>query len=440
MAGFSLKLVACSVQLPLSSFPQEDSLMQIYKVGGAVRDHLLGRPVTEVDWVVVGASAEDMLAQGYRPVGADFPVFLHPETGEEYALARTERKSGRGYGGFTFYASPDVSLEEDLIRRDLTINAMAESPEGELVDPYGGQRDLEARLLRHVSPAFAEDPLRVLRVARFAARYAPLGFRVAPDTQALMRQLSESGELDALTPERSWKEISRALMEPRPDVFIEVLRDCGALAALFPEIDALFGVPQPAQHHPEIDTGAHVLAVLSQCAEHDQPLTVRWACLLHDLGKGLTPEAEWPKHHAHEATGRRLIAAVNARCKAPRDCQELALLVGEYHTHAHRALELRPNTLLELLQYFDIYRRPQRFEEFLAACEMDARGRKGLEQRDYPQASYLRGAADAARAVSVQPLLEKGLQGAELGEALRLERLKALKAYKARMQSETDPK
>jgi tRNA nucleotidyltransferase (CCA-adding enzyme) len=404
--------------------------MEIYKVGGAVRDRLLGRPVTEVDWVVVGASAEQMSELGYRAVGADFPVFLHPQSGEEYALARTERKSGRGYGGFTFHASPDVTLEEDLVRRDLTVNAMAEDAQGRLIDPYGGQRDLAARLLRHVSPAFAEDPLRVLRVARFAARYAPLGFRVAPETLVLMRQLSESGELRALTAERSWKEISRALLEPRPDVFVQVLRDCGALAELLPEVDALFGVPQTAVHHPEIDTGEHVLRVLRQCAEHDQPLLVRWACLLHDVGKGLTPRVEWPRHIAHEQKGRKLIDAVNARCKVPRDCAELALLVGEFHTHSHRAMELRSNTLLELLQRFDIYRRPQRFEEFIAACEMDARGRLGLEQRAYPQAAYLRGAAACARAVPIQPLLEQGLKGAELGQALQDQRLKALKAYK----------
>ncbi|CDF81913.1 Multifunctional CCA protein [Pseudomonas knackmussii B13] len=405
--------------------------MQIYKVGGAVRDRLLGQPTSDIDWVVVGASAEDMLEKGYRPVGADFPVFLHPKSGEEYALARTERKSGRGYGGFTFYASPDVTLEEDLIRRDLTINAMAEDDQGRVIDPYGGERDLQARLLRHVSPAFVEDPLRVLRVARFAARFAPLGFRVADETLELMRELSDSGELEALTPERTWKEISRALMETRPDVFIQVLRDCNALSVLMPEVDALFGVPQPAEHHPEIDTGEHLLAVLRQCAEHKQPLTVRWACLLHDLGKARTRREDWPKHIAHEHLGLPLIDAVNARFKVPRDCQELARLVGEYHTHAHRALELRPNTLLELLQAFDVYRRPQRFEEFIAASEMDARGRHGLEQRAYPQADYLRGAAQAAREVAVQPLLEKGFKGAELGEALKRERLNALKTYKA---------
>lgn len=404
--------------------------MQIYKVGGAVRDRLLGRPVEEIDWVVVGASAEQMLELGYRPVGADFPVFLHPDSGEEYALARTERKSGRGYGGFVFHASPEVTLEEDLIRRDLTVNAMAEDAQGRLIDPHGGQQDLQARVLRHVSPAFAEDPLRVLRVARFAARYAPLGFSVATETLALMRQLAESGELSALTPERCWKEISRALLEPRPDVFVQVLRDCGALAELLPEVDALFGVPQPPAHHPEIDTGVHVLGVLRQCAEHEQPLTVRWACLLHDVGKGLTPEAEWPRHIAHEHKGLRLIQAINQRCKAPRDCAELALLVGELHTHGHRALELRPSTLLELLQRFDVFRRPQRFAEFVAACEMDARGRRGLEQRDYPQAAYLLGAAAAARQVAVKPLLDTGFKGAELGEALDRERLQALKRYK----------
>ncbi|KJK09295.1 Multifunctional CCA protein [compost metagenome] len=404
--------------------------MQIYKVGGAVRDRLLGQPVSDIDWVVVGASAEQMQALGYRPVGADFPVFIHPQSGEEYALARTERKSGRGYGGFTFHASPEVTLEEDLIRRDLTINAMAEDEQGIVSDPYHGQKDLEDRILRHVSPAFAEDPLRVLRVARFAARYAGLGFTVAEETIELMRQLSESGELQALTAERSWKEIARALMEDKPQVFIQVLRDCGALKELMPELDALFGVPQPAAHHPEIDSGIHTLSVLEQAAQHQQPLTVRWACLLHDLGKGTTPESQWPRHIAHEQRGLKLINAVNQRFKVPRDCQELALLVGEYHTHCHRALELKASTLLELLQRFDVYRRPQRFEEFIAACEMDARGRKGLEQRDYPQADYLRGAAAAARAVQVQPLVQSGLTGQALGEALKVERLKALKTYK----------
>ncbi|MCG8292467.1 multifunctional CCA addition/repair protein [Pseudomonas entomophila] len=373
--------------------------MQIYKVGGAVRDRLLGRPVSDVDWLVVGATVEQMQAQGFRPVGADFPVFLHPKTGEEYALARTERKSGRGYGGFTFHASPDVTLEEDLIRRDLTINAMAEDEHGNLYDPYHGKTDLDQRILRHVSPAFAEDPLRVLRVARFAARYAPLGFRVADETLELMRQIAGSGELQALTAERSWKEIERALMEEQPQVFIEVLRACGALKELMPEVDALF--------EGEAGQGAHTLAVLQQAAEHQQPLAVRWACLLLALGE-------------------KQIKAVNQRFKAPRECQELAMLVGEFHEQGHRAMDLAPEVLLELLQKFDVYRRPQRFEEFIEACRMDAL----REGQDYPQAEYLRGAATAAKAVDVKPLLDSGLTGQALGGALKAARLSALQAYK----------
>lgn len=400
--------------------------MRVYKVGGAVRDRLLGRSVTETDWVVVGADAEALLAQGFRPVGADFPVFLHPHTGEEYALARTERKSGHGYGGFVFYAHPSVTLEDDLIRRDLTINAIAEDADGQLIDPYGGQRDLAARLLRHLSPAFAEDPLRVWRVARFAARYAPLGFTVAPETMQLMRELVESGELNELTPERVWKEIARALMEPRPDVFLQVLRDCGALAAYLPEIDALFGVPQTATYHPEIDTGVHIQMVLQQCAVHEQPLDVRWACLLHDLGKGLTDPALWPRHLGHEQRGLRLIKAVNQRCKVPRECAELAVLVGEYHTHAHRARELRADTLAKLLQTFDAYRRPERFGHFIAAAEMDARGRLGFESAPYPQAAYLREALSVVQAITAQPFLAQGVQGAALGVALQQARCAAL--------------
>lgn len=405
--------------------------MQIFKVGGAVRDQLLGRPVVDIDWVVVGATPEQMRAQGYRPVGDDFPVFLHPTSGEEYALARTERKSGHGYGGFTFHTSPDVTLEDDLLRRDLTVNAMAQADDGTILDPYGGQADLAARILRHVSPAFAEDPLRVLRVARFAARYAYLGFTVAAETLALMRSLAESGELQHLTAERIWQEFARALMEDNPEVFIEVLRDCGALKALLPEVDVLFGVPQPAEHHPEIDTGAHILSVLQQCARFKQTLNIRWACLLHDLGKGTTKPELWPRHIAHEKHGLPLIKKVNKRFKAPNECAELALLVGEYHTHAHRALELRPETLLKLLMSFDIMRRPQRFDNFVAASEMDSRGRLGLEDRLYPQADYLRNAAEVVRTVSVKPLLEKGLRGAELGLALNAERLRTLQAYVA---------
>ncbi|WP_342247856.1 multifunctional CCA addition/repair protein [Pseudomonas sp. OTU2001] len=366
--------------------------MHIYKVGGAVRDRLLGRPVSDIDWLVVGATVEEMHAKGFRPVGADFPVFLHPKTGEEYALARTERKSGRGYGGFTFHASPDVTLEEDLIRRDLTINAMAEDEMGTVYDPYHGQDDLDQRLLRHVSPAFAEDPLRVLRVARFAARYAPLGFRVADETLELMRQISASGELQALTAERSWKEIERALMEAQPQVFFQVLHACGALRELLPEFD---------------DT-PKALAALEQAAMHEQTLQVRWACLLQSL----TPGA---------------IKAVNQRLKAPRECQELALLTGECLKLGNQAQELPATALLELLQKFDVYRRPQRFEDFLIACEMTALGEG---KAGYPQADYLRGAAAAARAVDVKPLVLTGLTGQALGEALKGERLKALEAYK----------
>lgn len=403
--------------------------MQIFKVGGAVRDQLLGRAVVDIDWVVVGATPEQMRAEGFRPVGDDFPVFLHPKTSEEYALARTERKSGHGYGGFTFHTSPDVTLEDDLLRRDLTVNAMAQDANGTIFDPYGGQADLAARVLRHVSPAFAEDPLRVLRVARFAARYAYLGFSVAPETLNLMRQLSESGELAHLTAERIWQEFAHALMEDNPEVFIQVLHDCGALKALLPEVDVLFGVPQPAEHHPEIDTGVHILSVLQQCARFKQTLNVRWACLLHDVGKGTTDPQAWPQHIAHEKHGLPLIKNVNKRFKAPNECAELALLVGEYHTHAHRALELRPETLLKLLMKFDIMRRPQRFDDFISASEMDSRGRLGLEERLYPQAEYLRQAAATMRAVSVKPLLEQGLQGAELGQALNVERLNALQNY-----------
>ena len=403
--------------------------MQIFKVGGAVRDQLLGRAVVDIDWVVVGATPEQMRAEGFRPVGDDFPVFLHPKTSEEYALARTERKSGHGYGGFTFHTSPDVTLEDDLLRRDLTVNAMAQDANGTIFDPYGGQADLAARVLRHVSPAFAEDPLRVLRVARFAARYAYLGFSVAPETLNLMRELSESGELAHLTAERVWQEFAHALMEDNPEVFIQVLHDCGALKALLPEVDVLFGVPQPAEHHPEIDTGVHILSVLQQCARFKQTLNVRWACLLHDVGKGTTDPQAWPQHIAHEKHGLPLIKNVNKRFKAPNECAELALLVGEYHTHAHRALELRPESLLKLLMKFDIMRRPQRFDDFISASEMDSRGRLGLEERLYPQAEYLRQAAATMRAVSVKPLLEQGLQGTELGQALNVERLNALQNY-----------
>lgn len=404
-------------------------MMQIYKVGGAVRDQLLGLSAQDNDWVVVGSTPEQLQALGYRPVGEGFPVFLHPDSGEEYALARTERKSGHGYGGFTFYAEPSVTLNEDLQRRDLTINAMAMNSENQLIDPYGGAADLEAGILRHVSPAFAEDPLRVLRVARFAARFASRGFVIAGETLLLMQQLAESGELAHLTAERVWQECARALMEPAPDVFIRVLHETGVLKVLLPEVDALFGVPQRAEFHPEIDTGIHILMTLQQCARFEQNLNVRWACLLHDLGKGITPVDILPRHLGHEARGIPLIAAVNQRLRVPREIAELALLVGEYHLHSHRALELKPATLLKLLLRLDCLRRPARLEEFASACEMDARGRLGLTEKEYPQAEYLREAAVRVRQVNVQPLLARGLKGAELGEALYRERLRVLKGY-----------
>ncbi|WP_444883632.1 multifunctional CCA addition/repair protein [Microbulbifer sp. PSTR4-B] len=401
--------------------------MKIYLVGGAVRDRLLNRPVTERDWVVVGAGVDRMQDLGYSPVGKDFPVFLHPETGEEYALARTERKSGHGYGGFTVNADANITLEEDLLRRDLTINAIAEDTDGKLIDPYGGQKDLEARLLRHVSPAFAEDPLRVLRVARFAARYHHLGFSVAPETMILMRQMVEAGEVEYLVAERVWKEVSRALTEPDPDIFIRVLRDCGALSVLLPELENLFGVPQPPKHHPEVDTGEHVLLAL-RAAPAELPL--RFAVLLHDLGKGLTPEEILPSHHGHEAAGVPLVKAVCERWRTPKDLTALAVGVCEYHLHCHRAFELRPQTIMKMIRSLDALRRPERFENFLRACEADARGREGLENRDYPQVDFLRAARDGAAAVTAEELIKQGYQGAKLGQALDRERIKAIARVK----------
>lgn len=404
----------------------DNNLMQIFLVGGAVRDALLGRPVSERDWVVVGATPEEMLARGFRPVGVEFPVFLHPETGEEYALARTERKKGHGYHGFEMHAAPDVTLEEDLRRRDLTINAMARDEAGNLIDPWGGLDDLRAKRLRHISPAFAEDPLRVLRVARFAARYHPLGFRVAEETRTLMRQLVDEGEVAHLTPERVWKETSRALMEPAPDIFFRELEACGALAVLFPELAALRGVPQPPEHHPEIDTLDHQYLALAQAARLDLPLPARWAVLLHDLGKGLTPREQWPRHIAHEARSARLAAKVSDRLKVPRECRDLALLVAEHHTLCHTATTLRPKTLWKLLHALDVLRRPERLESFIGACEADARGRTGFEERPYPQADFLRGAARAATGIDIGPLREKGLQGAELGQAIERLRITSI--------------
>jgi tRNA nucleotidyltransferase (CCA-adding enzyme) len=405
--------------------------MQIYLVGGAVRDRLLNLPVKERDWVVVGATPDELRAQGYRQVGKDFPVFIHPDSGEEYALARTERKSGRGYYGFEVHAAPDVTLEDDLRRRDLTINAIAETVDGETVDPYGGRRDMEARVLRHVSPAFEEDPLRVLRVARFAARFAVLGFRIAPETLALMRRMAATGELDTLVSERVWQETRRALETVSPAVYFEVLRECGALKIVFPEIDALFGVPQPPKYHPEIDCGVHTLMVVEQAAQLSDDLAVRFGALVHDLGKADTPPEILPSHHGHEERGVERVRSLCARLRIPVELRELGELVARYHLHCHRADQLRPETLLKLLEGADAFRRPERFEQFLLVCEADARGRKGFEDRPYPQPNYLRGALRAAQAIQGRELAAQGLSGAALGEMLHQARQQVLAVYKA---------
>lgn len=404
--------------------------MEIYLVGGAVRDELLGYPVAERDWVVVGARPEDLLDQGYQQVGKDFPVFLHPESKDEYALARTERKSGHGYTGFAVHYDPAVTLEEDLLRRDLTVNAMARDGVGNIIDPYGGQADLAARILRHVSDAFVEDPLRVLRTARFAARYAHLDFTVAPETIALMADIVSQGELGHLPAERIWLEMERALGERNPDVFIQVLRDCGALEKLLPEVEALFGVPQTAAHHPEVDTGVHTLMALQQAVTLCANTDVRFAILLHDLGKGTTPQAEWPRHIAHEHRGLKLVKAACARLKTPNRHRELALQVCEYHTHCHRALELRGTTILKLFNATGALRRPERFEDFLLACEADSRGRLGFEDSAYPQADYLRRALAIAREVTAAEFTEQGLEGKALGEAINAERVRRLEALR----------
>jgi tRNA nucleotidyltransferase (CCA-adding enzyme) len=373
--------------------------------------------------VVVGATPAELIDRGFRQVGKDFPVFLHPETQEEYALARTERKVAPGYKGFTFDTSASVTLEEDLKRRDLTINAMAEDAEGRVIDPYGGRADLEAGLLRHVSPAFAEDPVRILRVGRFAARF---GFCVAEETRALMRAMVAGGEVEALVPERVWTELERALCEPRPRLFFEVLRDCAALEVLFPEIERLFGVPQPVLHHPEVDTGLHVLMVLDQAARLSTDPRVRFAALTHDLGKGLTPEEEWPRHLGHEARSAALIEALCTRYRAPADYRDLAVLVARYHTRCHQAERLRPGTLLETLEALDAFRRPERLESFLSACEADARGRTGLEDRAYPPADRLRAAFEAARAVDAGAIAQSGRSGEEIRQVLRQRRIEAI--------------
>jgi len=406
--------------------------MKTYLVGGAVRDRLLGRPVTEHDYVVVGATPDDLVALGLRPVGKDFPVFLHPRTGEQYALARTERKTGPGYHGFETRFAPDVTLEEDLARRDLTINAMASDDDGNVIDPYGGRRDLEARLLRHVSPAFVEDPLRVLRVARFASRFAGLGFTVAPATLELMRSIAASGELTALVPERVWVETERALGEQQPAVYFEVLRACGALEVVFPEIAALFGVPQPENWHPEIDTGLHTMQVLEVAAQMSRDTTVRFAALVHDLGKGLTPRAEWPSHVGHEAAGAALIEKLCARLRTPNDHRELAVLVARHHAKVHRVAELRPGTLLDLLEQTDAFRRGERFERMLVACEADARGRgPQLRVAPYPQAALLRRVRDAAAAVRLDPAIVAAESGPVIAERMRSARIDSIRAARA---------
>lgn len=405
--------------------------MRIYLVGGAVRDKLLKRPVTDHDHVVVGALPEQLLALGYRPVGKDFPVFLHPQTGEEYALARTERKTGRGYRGFVFQADASVTLEQDLARRDLTINAIAEDEHGALTDPYHGVRDIEARVLRHVSPAFVEDPVRVLRVARFAARFAPLGFRVADETMALMRQMVRDGEVDHLVPERVWTETRKVLGEAQPSAFVRVLRECGALAVLFPEIDALYGVPQRAEYHPEIDTGIHLEMVLDAAAAiapgND---LVGFCALTHDLGKALTPADVLPGHIGHEHRGVAPLRALAERLKVPTEHAALAELVCREHLNAHRAFELKPATVLKLLTSLDALRRPQRLDVFLDACEADKRGRLGQQHSDYPQAAYLRQARAAAAAVNAASFVEQGLSGPAIGEALEAARIRAIAALK----------
>ena len=407
-----------------------NSEMTSFLVGGAVRDRLLGYPVSEHDWVVIGETSESMLARGFRPVGKDFPVFLHPETQEEYALARTERKTAPGYSGFVFHASADVSLEQDLIRRDLTINAMAMSHDDQLIDPYNGRADLENRILRHVSSAFSEDPVRILRVARFAARYVHLGFTVAEETLQLMRQMVSSGEVEHLVAERVWAELHKALQERHPVAFFEVLRDCGALEVIFPEIAALFGVPQPAQHHPEIDTGVHVLMVLEQASRLSAQADVRLAALLHDLGKAVTPAQHWPSPHGHEQKGLPVLARLCDRLRLPKAFRALAEDVMQYHTHCHRAPELRAETLVDFLHNIGAFREHNHLEGFLLACEADARGRTGFEHRDYRQADFIRGAMRALLELDNREILDSDLKGSAIGAAIRQQRIDCVKHYK----------
>jgi len=403
---------------------------ETYLVGGAVRDAMLNIPSKDKDWVVTKASPEQMIKAGFQQVGADFPVFLHPKTKQEYALARTERKQGSGYHGFICDFGEDVTLEQDLERRDLSINAMAQSSDGKIIDPYGGQADLESRTLRHVSPAFSEDPLRVLRVARFAARFAPLGFTIAPETLELMRKITSLGELSDLSAERVWSETQRALLEKQPSVYFETLRHCGALSVLMPELDALFGIPQPEAHHPEIDCGKHALLSLQQATLLSDSASVRFAALIHDLGKAKTPSSLLPKHHGHEKAGLPPIKSLCQRLKAGNYDKKLALLSCEFHTHVHRAFELRPQTLLKVIRSCDAFRNPSTFEDMLVVCEADAKGRTGLENKAYPQANYFREALQSLRALKVEELISQGFKGKELGSAIDDKRIEILAKFK----------
>ncbi|MFK7865785.1 MAG: multifunctional CCA addition/repair protein [Pseudohongiellaceae bacterium] len=410
--------------------------MKTYLVGGAVRDRLLGLPVKDKDWVVVDASPEELIAQGFSQVGSDFPVFLHPQSKEEYALARTERKSASGHKGFEVHYAKGVSLEDDLKRRDLTINAIAETETGELIDPYNGRKDIEDKVLRHVSDAFTEDPLRVFRVARFAARFAHFGFTVAPETKAMLRAISDSGEIQHLSPERIWRETQLALATKTPGEFVKVLRDCHALNIVLPEVDRLFGVPQPAKYHPEIDTGEHILLCLEQAVNLTSDPAVRFAVLVHDVGKGITDPQKWPSHVGHESLGMDLVKALSKRLKIPNEYSQLAAIVCQYHTQLHRVLELRPATLLKLLESLDAIRRPARFEKFLLACEADARGRTGLEKRPYPQHNYLMAAKGAIANVDSRIAIETAPQ-LSAKEAIQEARLAELKSFMGTFGQET---
>jgi tRNA nucleotidyltransferase (CCA-adding enzyme) len=412
--------------------------MQVYLVGGAVRDALLGLPVKERDWVVVGSTRDELARLKYREVGRDFPVFLHPESHEEYALARLERKTAPGYRGFAVEFGPEVTLEEDLARRDLTINAIAQAGDGSLRDPHGGQKDLQARLLRHVSPAFVEDPVRILRIARFAARFAPLGFTVAPETMSLMREMVERGEVDALVAERVWQETEKALRETGASVFFRVLRDCGALKVVYPEINALWGVPQPEKWHPEIDTGVHTMMVLDQAALLSADTKVRFAALVHDLGKATTPHSEWPGHKGHEERSVALIETLCDRLKLPGEYRDLSVIVARYHGNVHRAFELRPNTILGILEKVDAFRRAGRFTQALIACEADSRGRLGLENNPYPQRQYLQAARDAAATVKPTPEDLADNAGPLIAERVHQRRLKAITDLTASLKPRQD--